>query len=290
MKKTLRTIAAAIAALLTFGCVGALAEEPLDIAIAPAPVELIETADEIEYAPYFLIVEGPDEMLLLDGGEFAAGLTTVGDIVAAYAGDLAIEGLETGYVSSIAGIENGMFGGWDGWQYACKFMVADEETGGYMEAIDLPSISMNDYDLYAPCVVTLFYADYQAPMVGMEETEDGRVQMLSMDPLFDENYKHVGFSFAPLPDAEIAFTKINELDGTIVANPVTVVYTADENGVIDIPADFEQLLTNGLYVMNAGFEGEDGLQKAVRLSDLYLITNGVPEDDPFVEKVFLLLL
>lgn len=338
MKKTLRFISALLSSLLICGAVAvsaddtaldttvgeATAEEPIAAEVDGEAADEAEAADETEAAdeaesadeaevvdeteafevPVFLAVEGPTENYLLTVGNYLNdGSVSAADVIAD-ATELAVPGteivgLDEGYITSFNGIESGIYGGYDGWLYAVKYYEIDE-TGNITTSIDVPLVGIGDYVIDSSCLIVLYYGDFDLPFADYTFTEDGMVQLNAYTAVYDENYLLVAFDGAPLAGGSFEFTPVytDEETGEITLGE-KIVFTADENGVTELDAQFKAL-ENGYYIGSITKQsdetytvGDAELTKpeVVRMTDFFVVYNE-PEEvvDDMVEKVNLVLI
>ncbi len=123
---------------------------------------------------------------------------------------LKIEGLETGYVTSVQGEAAGAFGGWDGWLYRVNGVE--------------PMISMEEYILENGDSLVVFFGDpygvgMQYPEVDLTRAAEGIVSFVSDDTTYDANGNAV-VTTNPVADATVTW------DG--------VSYVTNENGQITV--------------------------------------------------------
>ena len=336
MKKTMRFISALLSSLLICGAVAVsaddtaasetTAEEPVSVEVTDETevADEAETTDETEVAdetetsdeteapvyteateiPVFLAVEGPTENYLLTVGNYLNdGSVSAADVIAD-ATELAVPGteivgLDEGYISSFAGVESGIYGGYDGWLYAVKYFEIDE-AGNLTTIIDIPVVGIDDYAIDTACLIVLYYGDFDLPFADYVFTEDGMVQLNAYTAVYDENYMLVDFEGAPLAGGSFEFTPVytDEETGEITYGE-KIVFTADENGVTELDAEFKAL-ENGYYIGSITKQSEETYMvgdaeltkpEVIRMTDFFVIYNE-PEEvvDDTVEKVNIVLI
>ncbi len=271
-----------------------------------------ETSDETEAPvyteateiPVFLAVEGPTENYLLTVGNYLNdGSVSAADVIAD-ATELAVPGteivgLDEGYISSFAGVESGIYGGYDGWLYAVKYFEIDE-AGNLTTIIDIPVVGIDDYAIDTACLIVLYYGDFDLPFADYVFTEDGMVQLNAYTAVYDENYMLVDFEGAPLAGGSFEFTPVytDEETGEITYGE-KIVFTADENGVTELDAEFKAL-ENGYYIGSITKQSEETYTvgdaeltkpEVIRMTDFFVVYNE-PEEvvDDTVEKVNIVLI
>ncbi|HIX93288.1 MAG TPA: hypothetical protein H9681_10465 [Firmicutes bacterium] len=336
MKKTMRFISALLSSLLICGAVAVsaddtaasetTAEEPVSVEVTDETevADEAETTDETEVAdetetsdeteapvyteateiPVFLAVEGPTENYLLTVGNYLNdGSVSAADVIAD-ATELAVPGteivgLDEGYISSFAGVESGIYGGYDGWLYAVKYFEIDE-AGNLTTIIDIPVVGIDDYAIDTACLIVLYYGDFDLPFADYVFTEDGMVQLNAYTAVYDENYMLVDFEGAPLAGGSFEFTPVytDEETGEITYGE-KIVFTADENGVTELDAEFKAL-ENGYYIGSITKQSEETYTvgdaeltkpEVIRMTDFFVVYNE-PEEvvDDTVEKVNIVLI
>ena len=336
MKKTMRFISALLSSLLICGAVAVsaddtaasetTAEEPVSVEVTDETevADEAETTDETEVAdetetsdeteapvdteaveiPVFLAVEGPTENYLLTVGNYLNdGSVSAADVIAD-ATELAVPGteivgLDEGYISSYAGVESGIYGGYDGWLYAVKYFEIDE-AGNLTTIIDIPVVGIDDYAIDTACLIVLYYGDFDLPFADYVFTEDGMVQLNAYTAVYDENYMLVDFEGAPLAGGSFEFTPVytDEETGEITYGE-KIVFTADENGVTELDAEFKAL-ENGYYIGSITKQSEETYTvgdaeltkpEVIRMTDFFVVYNE-PEEvvDDTVEKVNIVLI
>ncbi len=336
MKKTMRFISALLSSLLICGAVAVsaddtaasetTAEEPVSVEVTDETevADEAETTDETEVAdetetsdeteapvdteaveiPVFLAVEGPTENYLLTVGNYLNdGSVSAADVIAD-ATELAVPGteivgLDEGYISSYAGIESGIYGGYDGWLYAVKYFEIDE-AGNLTTIIDIPVVGIDDYAIDTACLIVLYYGDFDLPFADYVFTEDGMVQLNAYTAVYDENYILVDFEGAPLAGGSFEFTPVytDEETGEITYGE-KIIFTADENGVTELDAEFKAL-ENGYYIGSITKQSEETYTvgdaeltkpEVIRMTDFFVVYNE-PEEvvDDTVEKVNIVLI
>lgn len=271
--------------------------EAADETEAPVYTEAVEI-------PVFLAVEGPTENYLLTVGNYLNdGSVSAADVIAD-ATELAVPGteivgLDEGYISSFAGIESGIYGGYDGWLYAVKYFEIDE-AGNLTTIIDIPVVGIDDYAIDTACLIVLYYGDFDLPFADYVFTEDGMVQLNAYTAVYDENYMLVDFEGAPLAGGSFEFTPVytDEETGEITYGE-KIVFTADENGVTELDAEFKAL-ENGYYIGSITKQSEETYTvgdaeltkpEVIRMTDFFVVYNE-PEEvvDDTVEKVNIVLI
>lgn len=291
MKKFSRIFAIFMATLMIFGSVAVFADEPADdLVIAPAPVET---------NTIFVTVEGPDGLVFIGSGEFKTDEEiTAGDVLKSVIGDgHELTGIDDGYISAVDGVAAGVFGGWDGWMYAVKYYVADEE-GNVSLYIDLPNVGVNDYQITSSCNIVLYYANYGTPFAGTVVTDNDMVALVSYTPVYDENYNLVEFTEAPLANGEFTLTSytVDDEGNTVLGDSYT--FAADENGLTKLHRDMREV-PNGDYIGSVGKQSETtatigevtvSLPDAVRYTDFFTVDVHPTPEEIFRQKVFFLML
>lgn len=208
-KKVLRRMAAVLAQLALSALV------PMAVsANEPAVVSIRLRIEGISENLYYGTVEVPSDGTL--------SVKDVLEYVDAQSDSLAIEILESGFVSSINGEASGTFGGWDGWLFTVN---GEEATVGIAECL------LNDGDS-----VLLYYGDpygvgMQFPQVDTSRLGEGILKFTSKDTTFDENWQPV-VTVNPVAGATVRF----------YSGDTYTEYTTDQNGEISIPSS---LLTPG---------------------------------------------
>ncbi len=272
--------------LLLLGAIGVSAEDGL--LIAPNPMA---------GQPVFVTVEGPDELNTIVSGNFPVnGSVTAADVVGSllsyYHPDREITVDEYGNVVSVDGVENGLFGGDDGWHWAVKYHTFLPD-GSLMQYIDIPTVSMFEYPILTSCSVLLYYGDPADGFALVTSTEEGRIQLQRKLPVYAENGELIAFDTEPLAGGTFSFRRIDEDEqGNTVFGP-TFAFVADENGVLELDAAMTKL-PNGTYFGSAGIQTDDTAKigaaeftrpGVVRASDLYIIENEEPViEEPVIEE------
>ena len=258
-----------------------------DILILPAPD-----------AEVFLALEGSEETEFLGSVSVAIdGSATAGSVIAELLADYGLEGLEYGYISSVDGLAGGTFGGWDGWMYAVKYYVLNENDEITLY-LDIPSVGVNDYPILSSCEIVLYYADYGAPFAGSTHDENGMIKLVTYSPVYDENYNVVSFDEAPLANGEFTFTEytIDENGETVLGE--TYVFTSDENGMTKLHQDLREL-PNGDYIGSVGKQSDKTavvgdetitLPETVLATDVYTVDVHPTEEEILKEKLMMLMI
>ena len=118
--------------------------------------------------------------------------------------------------------------------------------------------------------------------------------------VYDENYMLVDFEGAPLAGGSFEFTPVytDEETGEITYGE-KIVFTADENGVTELDAEFKAL-ENGYYIGSITKQSEETYTvgdaeltkpEVIRMTDFFVVYNE-PEEvvDDTVEKVNIVLI
>ncbi len=155
------------------------------------------------------------EVSLADG-------SSVGDALAAVE-DVEIVGLDS-YITTVNGLEAGLFGGWDGWNYRVNGKS--------------PSVGINDYVLTDGDAILLYYGmfDMQIPEVSYA---DGVLTFTSTDTTYDSSGNPT--------------EQVNPIVGATVRWD-DAVYTTDENGQVTIA---EELRTVGAHAVSIEKKAEN---------------------------------
>ncbi|MCI8387952.1 MAG: DUF4430 domain-containing protein [Clostridiales bacterium] len=292
MKKFARIMAATLSVLLALGAVAVSADdtptEEVTESVAEEPIAIEEYAE----MPVFLTIEGPDELMTIMSGLFPVdGSVTVADVVADMMAEnfpeIEINGLEEGYITSLDGVEGGIFGGWDGWLYAVKYYMADED-GNVQLYIDIPTVGIDEYAILSSCQIVIYYGDFDIPFAGMTMTEDNMIKLVQFTAVYDENYTLIAFDESPLAGGSFDFIPVivDEETGEISVGE-TISFVADENGVTELDYEF-RALPNGTYYGSIGMQSETSAEidgetitapAAVRASDVYVVDNHPTEEE-----------
>jgi len=128
--------------------------------------------------------------------------------------NIAISGMDGGYVSAVNGEAAGSFGGWDGW--------------GYLVNGEAPSVGIADCPVAAGDQIVLYYGDYptQIPIVDSSKIADGILTFTSKDTTWS--------------DDGTPATAIDPIAGATVtwyAADGTKTYTTDDSGRVMIDQD-----------------------------------------------------
>ena len=297
MKKSMRFLAVFVCVMMIFGAVGVFADDSVvetaiddeELVIAPAPVET---------ATVFVTLEGTDELCYIGSGDFAAdGSVSAGNVAQTLLADHELEGLENGYISAIDGLSAATFGGWDGWMYAVKYYVANED-GTVSLYIDIPNVGINDYQITRSCVIVLYYADYGVPFAGTVVDENDMIGLVTYAPVYDENYNVVEFTEAPLANARFTLTSYttDENGETVIGK--SYVFESDENGLTKLHKDLREV-PNGTYFGSVGKQSDKtaqfgdltiSLPEVVRYSDIFTVDVHPTPEELFKQKIFFLML
>lgn len=300
MKKFTKFFAAFLSVLMITSSVGVFADNadhdvPMLISTQD---EGLKIAEKVEVDTVYLTLESADELSYIGSDSFAIdGSNSVGDVISALLTDHDVVGVENGYISEIDGLAGATFGGWDGWMYAVKYYLLNED-GTVSLYIDVPNVGINDYYLTSSCNIVLYYADYGAPYAGTSVTEDGMINLVTYTAVYDESYNLVEFAKAPFANGEFTLTAYTvDEDGETVLGE-TYTFTADENGVLELHQDLREL-PNGTYYGSVGKQsdkvatvGEDeiSLPEVVRYSDIFTVDVHPTEEEIFKDKLFRLML
>ena len=229
MKKLFTILALLIAVMLAVPPVAVTAAQPLT---------------------FSLRIEGADKNLFYDDVTVTADSAKLNDVLTALNAqhpELAMQGIDAGYITSICGQAAGSFGGYDGWMFA-------------VNGTDSP-VGIADCTVAEGDEIVFYYGDpfgrgMQHPVVFADLACNGILRIMSVDTVYDASY-NATLVFNPVANAQV-YVKGGAVDETFVT---------DEKGQITVCQNAS--IPAGNYNIQVTRADADGCPTALRLKPDY---------------------